>query len=245
MKKDERQKIKATAKTTVASVLSEEEAAQKQKLEEIVTEYETTLAELRQAEVAAADEKADLIGKIDTLEADKSALETEIAGLKKEVDSLKSELEGATKKFGDLEKQMTEMQQAAAMNKRTSELEEAGLLSSGDVADKQKARIKNMSDDEFSDYKSELLAIQAEWAKKSSSTGDVDVDDPKVDDPKVDDPKPDPKLTASQLLALKDAAKKAKKDLAFLNVPASVDPEEDAKLEAEYASMWEMEEDSK
>ena len=240
MKKDERQKIKATAKTAVASVLSEEEAAQKAKMEEIVTEYETTLSELRQAEVAAAEETADLIGKIDTLETEKATLETELADLKKEVESLKSELEKVTTKNTDLETQMTEMQQAAAIEKRTSELEEAGLLSSGDAADKQKARVKNMSDDEFADYKSELLAIQAEWAKKSSTTSP---DDAPVDDPKVD-PK-DTKLTAAQLLALKDAAKKAKKELAFLNTPASGSPEEDAALEAEYAGMWEMEEDSK
>jgi chromosome segregation ATPase len=247
-KKEERQKIKAQAKSTVASVLAEEEATQKVKLEEVITDYENTLAELRASEVAAAEKTDELTGKIAELESEKASLVTEIETLKAEIETLKVELEKANAKSADLEKKLSDAAKEAAMQKRTSELEEAGLLSSGPAAEKQKARVVNMNDEEFAEYKAELLAIQAEWAKKTSTTA---TGDPvKTDETSNVDPDPavtpeDPKMTASQLLALKEAAKKAQKDLAFLNTPTSVDPEEEAKLMSEYASMWELEEESK
>ena len=151
-KKDERQKIKATVKSTVASVLAEDEAIQKAKMEEVFTEYETTMSELRDAEVAASDRNTELTFQIESLTAEKEALESEIESLKEELVMTKSDLEASANKTAELEERISDMETEAAMLRRVKELEEVGLLSSGKSADRLKIRIKGMSDDEYAEY---------------------------------------------------------------------------------------------
>jgi hypothetical protein len=165
-KKDERQKIKATVKSTVASVLAEDETTQKVKMEEVFAEYETTLAELRDAEVAASEKNAELAAQVDSLVAEKEALESEITSLKDELAIAKRAVEDATKKSDELAKKINDMEKEAAMLRRVKELEEAGLLSSGKSADRLKARIKGMDDEEYAEYKSELVSLREDWLKE-------------------------------------------------------------------------------
>jgi hypothetical protein len=167
-KKDERQKIKATeskVKSTVAAVLAEEEAVQKVKMEEVFNEYEVTLADLRDAEVAATEKNAELAAQVESLTAEKEALETEVMSLKDELATVRTSLEEATKKTADLESKINDMEKEAAMQRRVTELEEAGLLSSGKSADRLKARIKGMDDEEYAEYKSELVSLREDWLK--------------------------------------------------------------------------------
>ncbi len=168
-KKDERQKIKATeskVKSTVAAVLAEDEAVQKVKMEEVFNEYEVTLADLRDAEVAATEKNAELAAQVESLTAEKEALETEIISLKDELVTVKTSLEEASKKSVDLEAKINDMEKEAAMQRRVKELEEAGLLSSGKSADRLKARIKGMDDEEYAEYKSELVSLREDWLKE-------------------------------------------------------------------------------
>lgn len=164
-KKEERQKIKATVKSTIASVLAEDETTQKAKMEEVFDNYETTLAELRDAEVAANQKNADLTAQIESLAAEKEALETELVSVKDELAASKRTLEDVTKKSSELEKKITEMEAEAAMQRRVKELEEAGLLSSGKSADRLKARIKGMSDEEYAEFKSDLELWKSDLMK--------------------------------------------------------------------------------
>lgn len=164
-KKEERQKIKATVKSTVASVLAEDETTQKAKMEEVFDNYENTLAELRDAEVAANQKNADLTAQIESLTSEKEALESELQTTKDELAASKRTLEDVTKKSADLEKKITEMEAEAAMQRRVTELEEAGLLSSGKSADRLKARIKGMNDEEYAEFKADLELWKSDMMK--------------------------------------------------------------------------------
>jgi hypothetical protein len=266
-KKDERQKIKATVKSTVASVLAEDETTQKVKMEEVFAEYETTLAELRDAEVAANEKNAELTTQIESLTAEKEALESEIISLKAEIDSAKTDLVKATEKSTELEQKINDMEKEAAMQRRVKELEEAGLLSSGKSADRLKSRIKGMDDEEYTEYKSELESLKADWLK------DVPVPEPVVADvpvaPVVDTPtiaavpevvkvepvvatdtpatpvEPDEAAVVDDSVADSESAKmtaakliQLKKDLAALNLKTTISsPEDDQALIQEYASV--------
>ena len=186
-KKEERQKIKATVKSTVASVLAEDETTQKAKMEEVFDNYETVLAELRDAEVAANDKITDLTTQIDSLTADKEALETELQSTKDELAATKRSLEDVTNKSNDLEKKISEMEAEAAMQRRVKELEEAGLLSGGKSADRLKVRIKGMNDEEYAEFKADLELWKSDMMKDiPAPTPDKGVAEPAAPAPAVE-----------------------------------------------------------
>lgn len=255
-KKEERQKIKATVKSTVASILAEDEATQKAKMEEVFDTYETTLSELRDAEVAANDKITDLNSQIDSLAAEKEALETELQSTKDELAATKRSLEDVTTKSDALEQKISEMEAEAAMQRRVKELEEAGLLSSGKSADRMKVRIKGMNDEEYAEFKADLelwksdmmkdvpapapdkgVAKPAPIVKVEPVTAAAEPTEPAApyEPASVDDSVSDSesaKMTAAKLLQLR-------KDLASLNLVTSVSLEDDEALVQEYVdTLW-------
>ena len=179
-KKDERQKSKAAAKSAVASVLAEDEAMQKLKMEEVFAEYESQLTELREAEVAAIAKTKELSDQVESLLAEKEALESEIASLKEELATASTKVEEVSKQNTELAQRLTEMEKEAAMQKRMTELEEAGLLTSDKITDKLNAKVKKMDDEEFADYKAELTSFKADWSKSVEAAVDTEVETDKA-----------------------------------------------------------------
>lgn len=106
---------------------------------------------------------------ITSLEEEKSALEAELATAKKgaedskkEVDAkletANTELEGVKTQFEEVSTELKDLKQEAVASARMSEIEEAGVVREDAAA--QKEKVKDMSDDDFTSYKEELVAVR-------------------------------------------------------------------------------------
>jgi len=232
--------IRATAKQAVAEVLADE-TNQKGKLEELVEGYQTDLADLSDAKAAVEEDNQSLAAENEALRSEKKDLEQKIIDLEKEISKLTALHAAAELAKNDLETKLHNMEQDAAMQKRIAELEEADLLESASVTDKLRTKIKKMDDEEFADYKGELVAFKVRWEKKVAQTATVPVGvavDNGVDtDTDIsDDVLDNPRTTAAELLKLK-------KQMASLTViPAGGDDDLPEEMAKDYASMWDEEE---
>jgi hypothetical protein len=253
MKTDERKKIKADAKSKAAEVLAQEDQSKMQaKVEELFDDIMTELAMTKTDKDKATEDNTKLAQDLEDLKTEKEELETTKADLEAKAEELQTKLDDAEKKIADLEGRFESMKQEAALQARVTELEEAGLLSSGKAADKQKTRIKAMDDESFTEYKSELLELRESWAKK------VEADKAEADK-KSEEDKGDEGLTAAELAELEDIDEtkitasqmlKLKKAAAALNVAslATDSSEEDvlgvsSALIKEYEQLWDVAED--
>jgi len=247
MKQNKTKQIRATAKQAVAEVLADE-TNQKAKMEELVEGYQTELSDINDAKAAVEEENQTLSAENEALRSEKKELESKVTELEKEISELKKANEDIEKAKKDLETKLSDMEQDAAMQKRVTELEEAGLLTSGTTSDKLRIRIKKMDDEAFAEYKTELLSFKAEWEKKATpstpaadgSTNNTAEGDPSQGEEGTEGEDADdadlesPKVTAAQLLKLK------KQIMASINVASGGDvtgdiPEE---MKKEFASLW-------
>jgi hypothetical protein len=165
MKTDERKKIKSDAKSKASEVLAQkDEAAMLAKTEELFNDVLIELAEAKSEKDKSVEDNTKLTEDLETLKSEKDELVTQKAELETKAVELQQKLDEADKKLKDLEGKVESMKQEAALQARVAELEEAGLLSAGKAADKQKSRIKAMDDEAFTEYKSELLELKESWA---------------------------------------------------------------------------------
>jgi chromosome segregation ATPase len=242
--------IRATAKQAVAEVLAAEEPKQKEKMEELVEGYQTELSEIDEAKAAVEEENKTLSADNEALRSEKKELEDRISELETEISELKKAKEAIEQAKKDLETKLGNMEQDAAMQKRVNELEEAGLLTSGTVTDKLKTRIKKMDEEEFAEYKTELITFKSEWEKKTTPSqavvanadadANADVDaDVDADADGTDDDLDSSRVTAAQLLKLK------KQIMASINVASGGEPDVPEEMKKDYASMWDEEKEEK
>jgi len=173
--------IKEKIRADVATIFSSEDISTQQKaLEELLEESALRMADLVDQSSAKEVEVAEKVSEIETLT-------TKVDVLMKEVEAIKSESTKASKALSDvtaerdaLKSQMDEINKQLIMDNRVKDLESAGVLRSGEAADKQKAYIGKLSDEEFADYREHLVetktdletAIKAALASSSSDTTD-------------------------------------------------------------------------
>jgi len=253
----ERKSIKAAAKSQVAEILAVEDTAQhKALLEEAFEEAKTQITDLESALETATEEKDKLVDDIEALKAEKEELEKSASDTDSEKDDLKKALDEATKKIEELTKQIEDMEKDAAMNLRIGDLDKLGLLSKGKAADKQKAKVRDMSNEEYAEYKDELLELRAGWEESvktdkptesdkptEDGSDDTDKTDDDADTAGVTDETDDGeevKITAAKLRELRRASAALNKPTEGSNVDEyGVDQD----LKAQYAQIWESEED--
>jgi len=256
MKKEERQRIKTIAKQLVASVSAEEEASQKGKLEDLFSDYETTLAEVRASEQAATEDNLKLSEQIETLKAEKQELEdqlkekdVEMETLKASIETDKADLEAAVaeanKKVEVLQAKFDELEKAAMLQTRVKDLEEAGILAKGKAADKQLARITKMDEGEFKEYVAEFLSIREEWertvAEAAPSNAELDEEDNEEEDFEAD--LEDTNLSVAQLIKLKRASAAIASNRRGSNDTVVYDENGvNVKLRERYEEMWSVKE---
>jgi hypothetical protein len=102
-----------------------------------------------------------------------------------------------------------------------------------------------MDEEEFADWKTELVSFKADWAKSAAQpvapVTPEDTDATATADDDLDDLDPaSPRVTAAQLLKLK------KQIMASINVPSTGSDAIDGisdDVKKEYASMWDEKED--
>lgn len=263
MKTDERKKIKADANSKVAEVLAQKDQAQMQaKLTELFNDVLIELAEAKSDKDKSVEDNTRLSEDLEVLKSERDELAKEKAELEAKAEELQKKLDDADKKITDLEGSIQSMKQEAALQARVTELEEAGLISGGKVGDKQRTRIKSMSDEEFAEYKSELLELKAAWSKKEEPAKETPAKNKKGKEVETETDEDadkvaaaalaeladldlgETKITASQLLKLKKAA------AAFNVMTAGITRADefgedddvfglDAKTVKDYESMWE------
>jgi DNA repair exonuclease SbcCD ATPase subunit len=231
MKIDERKKIKAEAKSKVSEVLAQEDQAKMQaKLDELFNDVLTELAESKADKDKVVEDNTRLTETLENLKSERETLEKAKEELEVTAEDLQKKLEAADQKITSLEAEFDKITKEAALRARVTELEEAGLMSSGKAADKLMQRIKEMDDTAFADYKTELVELKSAWVKLAVEEA-AGAREEKAEDLPDEETK---KSTAASL--------KIKKATAAINVPSSVDESAyitpDASLTKAYETMW-------
>lgn len=175
---DTRKQIKSAARSQVADIYAAEtEDTQRQKMEEAFEDAKTQIFDLEEHLQAATKDNEKLVDNVENLKKEKEELEQVKVDLEAKQAELQDHLDEASKEVENLKKQIEDMEKDAAVQARASELGDLGLLSRGKSSDRQKARIRDMSEEEFADYKDELLALREDWeaemGKKSDKTKDL------------------------------------------------------------------------
>lgn len=196
----------------------------RKEVEDVVTaifaskEKETIRQKTEDALQASADTIEDLTAQVTAGVEAVEAKDAEVAELKTQIETAATEAaaaveanEVATKELteakeaveAELEKvslELSTMKKEITADKRMAELETAGVVR--EEADVQRAKVMDMSDEEFASYQEELVSIKAqvvESLKVKEEAADVDADD-------ADDATPpanvDPEQTAQAALNL-------------------------------------------
>lgn len=257
----ERKSIKAAAKSQVAEILAVEDTAQhKALLEEAFEEAKTQINDLESALEQATEEKDKLVDDVEALKAEKEELENSTSKSDSEKDDLKKALDEANKQIEELTKKIEDMEKDAAMNLRIGDLDKLGLLSKGKAADKQKAKVRDMTEEEYADYKDELLELRKGWEEsvkkdtpeekntdnkptETDSSGETDTTEDDVEtagEAEETDDGEEVKITAAKLRELRRASAALNKPTEGTNVD---EYGVDLDLKAKYGQLWESEED--
>lgn len=156
------EKLLKEVEAMVADIFSQkEEAEQKAKTEEALQKSAETITQLTEALEAKNTESDETASQI-------ADLQSQIEELNSKLEAAQNEAEEVAAKLTESEKTIEEMLKDKAADLRMAELEEAGVALSN--RDGQKAKVREMEDEEFAAYKEELVdirsAVQAELAKK-------------------------------------------------------------------------------
>jgi hypothetical protein len=148
---------------------SREEAEARQEAEEALKEARETFETLK-ASLEAKDAKVrEYEEALANLDLDPTAVEIaaneKIVELEKAVEEWKHRAEVSEAALETLAREET----AAS---RMSELEEAGVALDAEAAEAQYAKIRDMSDEDFNSYKSELVALKSKYASTSDEAGE-------------------------------------------------------------------------
>lgn len=149
---------------------SREEAHARQEAEDALAEAKATFEKLRaaleakDAKIAEYEEALAKLDNSDPTQAEVAANER-IVELESLVEDYKHRSEVAEAALETLAREET----AAS---RMSELEEAGVALEGDEAERQYAKIRNLADEDFEAYKSELIALRSKYASASEEAGE-------------------------------------------------------------------------
>jgi len=146
------EKLRKDVEAVVAAIFSEKEEDEiRKQTEAALSTSAETIEELTNTLEAKNTE-------YDELKSELSTSEEKAEGLQTELEAAKEELESTRTKLQETESALEEMKKDKATELRMSELEEAGIVSDKEV---QAAKVRDMSDEDFDSYKSELVSLRA------------------------------------------------------------------------------------
>lgn len=149
---------------------SKEEAEARREAEEALSEAKETFEQLKaalEARDAKIAEYEQALANLDTT----APSDAEVAANDKIVE-LEGQIEELTQRATVAEAALETLAREETAASRMSELEEAGVALEGDEAEKQYAKVRDMDDDSFESYKSELVALKSKYASTSEEDGD-------------------------------------------------------------------------
>ena len=148
---------------------SKEEAEARREAEQALAEakeiFETLKADLEARDVKIA-EYEEALANLDT--SDPS--EAEVAANEKIVE-LEGQIEELTRRSSVAEAALETLAREETAASRMAELEEAGVALEDDGAEKQYAKVRDMNDESFDAYKSELIALKGKFTSSSEEEG--------------------------------------------------------------------------
>lgn len=129
-------------------------------------------------------DKAELVKQVEQLTASNEALTNEVTGLKAEKETLEgekktlaSEKEAAEAKASEATQELTNIKKEQVTASRKVELESEGVLLADEAMQtKQIAKISEMDDEQFADYKAELIALAKCTSDKGKKPEDSEKD---------------------------------------------------------------------
>lgn len=157
--------LKKDIEAIVAEIFSQKEEAEKrEKTEQALQKSAETIESL----TAALEEKNSKETEVASQIAD---FESKIAQLTSELEAAKKEVEKANLEVAESEKVIEDMKKDKAAEVRMTDLVTAGVALSDKVS--QTAKVREMTDEEFATYKTELVeirkAVEAEMAKAAET----------------------------------------------------------------------------
>jgi septal ring factor EnvC (AmiA/AmiB activator) len=155
------EKLRKDVEAVVAKIFSEKEEVEiRRQTEDALGKSANTIEELTTALEAKNSEFEDLEVKLSDSEDRATNLQTELEAAQEGITEANRKLEESESKLNDLVKDR-------ATELRVKELIEAGVISDKEV---QSVKVRDMSDEEFASYKTELVSIReaviAELSKK-------------------------------------------------------------------------------
>lgn len=147
----EKETLKKNIEDEVSKIFSaKEEAEIRKQTEEALIKSAETIKEL----TAALDGKSEVV---DYLSAVGSELNKKIDDINSKLEAAKEEVEMVSNKLSHSENTIVEMEKDLATEKRIKELEEAEVLTDADV---QTAKVRDMSDEDFTAYKEDRVVLR-------------------------------------------------------------------------------------
>ena len=161
--------LKKDIEAVVAEIFSQKEEAEKRgKTEEALQKSAQTIVELTDTLEGKNAHEEELATQVSDLQKQNTELQSKLEAAQKEV-------EGATAKFAESEKKITEMNKDKAAELRMKDLATAGVTLSN--VEGQAVKVREMSDEEFAVYKEELISlrksVEAELAKSAEAAEKV------------------------------------------------------------------------
>jgi chromosome segregation ATPase len=156
------EKLRKNVEAVVAEIFSEQEEAEiRKQTEEALGKSATTIEELTSALEAKNSEFEELEAKFSESDDKANSLQTEL-------EAAQDKIEEANKKSTEAESALEEIKKDRASELRMKELEEAGVVSDKET---QSTKVRELSDEDFTSYKTELVSIrEAVIAELSKAT---------------------------------------------------------------------------
>jgi chromosome segregation ATPase len=192
----DKEKFVQVIKEIAREVLNEQEEVDRNaKMEELLEKATGTIQDLTETITGKEEELASLTEQKEGLQSKVDELQTKVAELEEKLSSTQKEKEEVELKATAAESALADIEAAKKLDSRMAELEEAKVAKAGDKREAQMSRVKEMSDDEFTSYKEELVelraaletAIKEELAAKDAGDSEPAADPPDIDSARGDD----------------------------------------------------------
>ena len=203
------EKLRKDVEAVVAAIFSEQEEAEiRRQTEEALSKSANTIEELTTALEAKNSEFEELEAKFSESEEKANSLQTEL-------EATQEKIEEANKKSTEAENALEEIQKDRATELRMKELEEAGVISDEET---QSTKVREMSDEDFTSYRDELVSVREAVIAELSKAGDQETDEEKAAREKQE------QEDADAAAAVAAAAEEDEKEEGIQTPPANIDP---------------------
>jgi chromosome segregation ATPase len=207
-------KVKKEIEAVVASIFSEkEEEDARQRTEDALSTSASTIEELTTTLEGRNTEVTELETKV-------SETEEKVSDLESQLEAAKTETESVTEQLTESNQKMDDMLKDKAADDRMTELEEAGVTRSD--KDSQRAKVREMSDEDFASYKEELESIRQAVIDELKATEEAEVEEAEEEKEEVADE--EGKEEESEEASEEEAEEEEASEEEVATPPAEIDP---------------------